>query len=123
MLIITSREAPSLVAGRGVTVYHHALRLDSARSQDRTMPPRVNLFRTKQSLGLSRYHTMLEYQYDNKTSIHPLVAGHTTRANHHARGTLTRWSYSPSLYHHAQGNSSPDVSHPIIIVYPHVDIT
>ena len=39
--------------------------------------------------GPPQYHTKLTYYHDKKMPIHLLIAGLTTRAYHHARGTLS----------------------------------
>src|SRR3954471_4693420 len=62
--------------------------------------------------GPLQYHTTLAYHHDKKTPIRLLIVGLTTRAYHHARGTLRHRSYSPLLYHHAQGSPSPSAGHP-----------
>src|SRR5436189_4797949 len=39
--------------------------------------------------GPPQYHTTLTYHHDKEMPIHLLIAGLTTRAYHHARGTLS----------------------------------
>src|SRR5437588_7885597 len=120
MLTIIPREAPSLVAGR-VTVYHYAqTRQSLSTGHSSAILSQSGAGPT--APGPLQYHTTLAYHHDKKTPIHLFITGLTMRAYPHARGTLRRRSYSPSLYRRARGTCPPMQVFQVVIVCLHVDV-
>ena len=66
--------------------------------------------------GPPQYHTMLAYHHDKKTPTHLLIAVLTTRAYHHARGTLSTQVLLSTLYHHVLGSLSPTQVFQVVVV-------
>src|SRR3954471_22891421 len=110
MLTITPREAPSLVSGR-VTVYHHAQTRQKLIHRTQQCPPESNWHRSYGPWP-PQYHMTLAYHHDKETPIHLLIAGLTTRAYHHARGTLSTQVLLLITLPSRPGESVPDAGLP-----------
>src|SRR5438270_17262 len=62
--------------------------------------------------GPPQYHTTLAYHHDKKTPTHLLIACLTTRAYHHARGTLGTQVLLSITLPSRPGEPVPDADHP-----------